>query len=191
MKALEKMLGKKKPTKFFSVFVCIIWRVVFRPHFQTSTAIPKEGTFKLLRLWVGVSGHPLPSPPVKWQLQLAQSQRQSEKILPAAVLEGATSNKMSPYIAKHAAPWCFKWHCNRSIQTIHTNCSFYFSALSACSCWILSDWKCIPLQGLYPITTFLQVKHKSEYIVFWYRMILAELTYMGNHPKMLEVKLKW
>lgn len=104
---------KKKTTTIFSVFVCIIWRVVFRTHFQTSTAIPKERTFKLLRLWVGVSGHPLPSPPVKWQLQLAQSQRQSEKILPAAVLEGATSNKMSPYIAKHAAPWCFKWHCNR------------------------------------------------------------------------------
>lgn len=39
--------------------------------------------------------------------------------------------------------------------------------------------------------TLLQVKHKPEYIVFWYRMILAELTYMGNHPKMLEAKLKW
>lgn len=54
---------------------------------------------------------------------------------------------------------------------------------------------------MYPITRFkftlesmktlLQVKHKPEYIVFWYRIILAELTYMGNHPKMLEVKLKW
>lgn len=63
--------------------------------------------------------------------RVAESQRQSEKIPPAAILEGGTSNRMNPHIVKHPAhPGVLNDMVDRSIPTFHTNCSFNFSALN-------------------------------------------------------------